>query len=148
MDALQNILTHAHSGLRYLILILLIVSIYTSLTKKGNDSFSASDLKTYMFTMIFTHVQFLIGMALFFITGRYKISGEVMKDSIARFYAVEHTAMMILAVILITIGYSKSKKADTVAGKHKSIALFYSIALVIILAAIPWPFRGLGASWF
>ncbi len=98
--------------------------------------------------MSFTHLQFLIGMALFFITGRYKISGEVMKDSIARFYAVEHTTLMILAVILITVGYSRCKKAQTVSAKHKAISIFFGIALVLILAGIPWPFRGLGAEWF
>lgn len=142
------ILQHAHSGLRWIILILLLVSLYTSLTKRSNDQFTASDMKTYLFTMTFTHVQFLIGLILLFISPKVRFSAEMMKDSMLRFFSMEHTVMMIAALILITIGYSKSKRKDTVAAKHKTITIFYGIALVIILAAIPWPFRGLGTGWF
>lgn len=142
------ILQHAHSGLRWIILILLLVSLYTSLTKRSNAEFTASDMKTYLFTMTFTHVQFLIGLILLFISPKVRFSGEMMKDSMLRFFSMEHTVMMIAALILITIGYSKSKRKDTVAAKHKTITIFYGIALVIILAAIPWPFRGLGTGWF
>lgn len=142
------ILQHAHSGLRWIILILLLVSIYTSLTKRSNTDFTASDMKTYLFTMTFTHVQFLIGLILLFISPKVRFSGEMMKDSMLRFFSMEHTVMMIIALILITLGYSRSKRKDTVAAKHKTITIFYGIALVIILAAIPWPFRGLGTGWF
>lgn len=146
---MQNILIHAHSGLRWIVLILLLVSIFGSFTKRKNTAFSDSDKKSYMFTMIFTHIQLLLGAILYFISDKVVFNAETMKNAFSRFYAVEHSTMMVLAVILITIGYSRSKKADTVNAKHKAISIFYTIALLLILAAIPWPFReGLGGSWF
>jgi len=146
---MYNILQHAHSGLRWIILILLLVSIFGSFTKRKKSSFSDSDKKTYLFTMTFAHIQVLLGAILYFISPKVQFTAGMMKDAFARFYAVEHSSMMLVAIILITIGYSRSKKADTVNGKHKAISIFYTIALLVILAAIPWPFReGLGGSWF
>lgn len=145
---MYSILQHAHSGLRWIILILLLVSLYNSFTKRNNSEFSASDMKTYLFTMTFTHVQFLLGLILLFISPRVQFTEGWIKDSVLRFFGMEHTAMMIIALILITLGYARSKRKDTVAGKHKVISIFYGIALLIILAAIPWPFRGLGSGWF
>lgn len=144
-----GILQHAHSGIRWIILILLIVSIIGSFTKRGNTSFTDSDKKSYLFTMIFTHIQVLLGAILYFLSPKVQFTAETMKNAVMRFYAIEHSTMMLLAIILITIGYSRSKKADTVNGKHKAISIFYTIALLLILAGIPWPFReGLGAGWF
>jgi hypothetical protein len=55
---------------------------------------------------------------------------------------------MIIAIILVTIGHAKAKRASEPAKKHKTILLFYAIGLILILASIPWPFRQLGAGWF
>ncbi len=72
-----------------------------------------------------------------------------MKVTILRFFAVEHTLGMVIAIALITIGYSKSKKAETDEKKFGKIGVFYLIALILILVSIPWPFRtALGAGWF
>ena len=68
--------------------------------------------------------------------------GTVMKDSLLRFSSVEHPLIMIIAVILITIGFSKHKKKETGNAKFKTIAIFYAIALILILSRIPW------GSWF
>ena len=73
----------------------------------------------------------------------------MMKDALYRFFTVEHSLMMTIAMVLITIGHAKSKKKENDTAKFKTIAVFYTIALVLILAAIPWPFRtALGAGWF
>jgi hypothetical protein len=64
-----------------------------------------------------------------------------MKNSYARFFAVEHISMMLIAIILIHIGRSKTKKAISDISKHKTSFWFYFIALILILASIPWPFR-------
>ena len=64
--------------------------------------------------------------------------GEIMKDSNLRLYAIEHPFINIVAVILITIGFSKHKKATTSTGKFKSIAILYTIGLLLILSRIPW----------
>ena len=64
-----------------------------------------------------------------------------MGDSFKRFWMVEHLTGMLIAIILITLGYSKMKKGSDEQGKNKSIKVFYTIALIIILLTIPWPFK-------
>ncbi len=71
-----------------------------------------------------------------------------MKDSVMRFFAVEHILMMLIALVLITMGHVKAKKSTESSAKFKHIIVFFGIALILILAAIPWPFRDLGAAWF
>jgi cytochrome bd-type quinol oxidase subunit 1 len=77
-------------------------------------------------------------------------SEAMMKSSTHRFWAIEHMVGMLLGAILITIGWSKAKKAIENAAKFKKIAVFYTIGFIIILATIPWPFREMfeGRSWF
>jgi len=71
-----------------------------------------------------------------------------MENALLRFYTVEHMSMMIVAIILITIGFSTAKRLEDAVAKHKRVAIMYGIGLVIIIASIPWPFRELGAGWF
>jgi membrane protein DedA with SNARE-associated domain len=71
-----------------------------------------------------------------------------MKDSLLRFFLVEHIGLMIIAVILVTIGYVKSDRVADEFKKNKQILVYYSVALLLILVSIPWPFRGLGTGWF
>ena len=68
----------------------------------------------------------------------------------ARFRALEHPLGMIIAILLITIGYGKIKRADTDAAKFRALKIFYGLALLLILISIPWPFReGMaGYGWF
>ena len=76
--------------------------------------------------------------------------GEVMKNPTDRFFAVEHLAGMLIAIILMHIGKALGKKDLPHRTKHRRTALFYVLALLIILASIPWPFREIGADrgWF
>lgn len=73
-----------------------------------------------------------------------------MKNGVLRFFAMEHALMMIIAWLLVHVGRSMVKRADTDAQKHKRSLLFFGLALVIILAMIPWPFRqvGIARQWF
>jgi membrane protein DedA with SNARE-associated domain len=72
-----------------------------------------------------------------------------MKSPLLRFYGMEHLAGMLIAIVLVTIGHSKSKKATESSDKFKAIKFWYVLALILILAFIPWPFRTvLGAGWF
>lgn len=141
-------LLHAHSGLRWIVLILLIFAIVNAISKKGKGLYTEGDRKLNLFTMVFFHVQFLIGLGLYFISPIVNFTEGFMKDSVRRFFGMEHTLLMVIAFILITIGHSKSKKAENAVQKNKYIVLFYGIALVLILAGIPWPFRELGRGWF
>ncbi len=97
-----------------------------------------------LFALIVTHIQFLIGLLLFFVSpsGMKSVSdkgmGAIMKDSTLRLYVVEHPMVMILAVVFITIGYSKHKKKLVSKPKFKVLAIFYTIALVLLISRIPW----------
>jgi hypothetical protein len=113
---------------------------------RSNAPYTDGGRKLNLFTMISMHVQLLIGLALFFMSD--KVNFSQMKDAMYRFFSVEHTTMMLIAILLVTIGHSKSKKATEEAKKHKTIFIFYGLALLLVLAAIPWPFRGWGNGWF
>lgn len=145
---MYNGLLHAHSGLRYVVLALLLVAIFNAFSKKKNSAWTAKDKKITLFAMIFTHIQLLIGLVLYFISPKVSFSEGFMQNDMLRFYAVEHLSLMIVAIALITIGYSKAKKAASDRKKFSAVATFYLIGLILILAAIPWPFRDLGAGWF
>ncbi|MCG8330871.1 MAG: hypothetical protein MI974_24470 [Chitinophagales bacterium] len=144
-------LTHAHSGLRWLVLLFLLLAIISAYRAwKGGGSLS----KMPLFALIVTHIQMLIGFVLYFIgisnESNLKISfmDGFMKNAITRFYTIEHLILMLIAIVLITVGYSKAKRKATEEAKGKTTFTFYLIALILILLAIPWPFRGLGAGWF
>ncbi len=139
----MNILLHAHSGLRYVVLALLLAAIFTAYTKWQKAE--QGDSKVYLFALIATHTQLLIGLILFFLS--QKVNFDLIKEKVFRFYSIEHGFMMIIAVILITVGRVRSKKLEG-ADKHRTVLYFYAMALIIILAAIPWPFRNLGAGLF
>lgn len=151
---MDNILLNVHSILRWVILVLLLVAIFKSLGA-GNKTFDAGHKKTGMFLTIACDIMLLIGLYQW-ATGGYGLKaiqangmGAVMKDSTMRFFAVEHIMMMVIAIILVHVGKSFGKKNIADAKKHKKTALFYILALIVMLAAIPWPFReaGMGRGW-
>ena len=139
-------LKSAHSGLRWVALILILWAIYNAFTSK---EFNKREKLVNLFSMVILHLQLIMGLILYFISPKVKFFEGWMKDAVYRFYGMEHLAGMLIAVVLITIGYSKSKRAKTAAEKFKPIKIFYLIGLIIILASIPWPFRAnLGGAWF
>ncbi len=136
-------LTHSHSGLRWILLILLILTIVSVFGKRnGQTPFTEGDRKLSLFTLIAAHLQAVLGLGLYFMSVKVEFSSNTMSNSVFRFFTVEHTVMMLIAIILITLGYGHAKK-----GNAKRVFLFYLIALLVILVAIPWPFRELGAGW-
>jgi len=134
----------------------LVASIFISFTKwRGNKPFTKGDKMTYLMALIFCHIQLVIGIVLFFVTKDMLnvISaaggmGAVMKNAPLRFVVVEHSILMILAIIFITIGYSTAKRAATDVAKHKKTFIFYLIGFILIMVSIPWPFRIAGYGWF
>lgn len=140
-------LVHAHSGLRWIALILLLASVVVAISKwQGNSGYTEGNRKLYLFTLIAVHTQLLIGLVLYFISP--KVDFGLMSEKLYRFYTVEHTAGMLIAIVLITIGYSRSKRATDTVLKQRHISIFYGLGLLLILASIPWPFRITGAGWF
>lgn len=132
-----------HSYWAYLVLLILILATFNALIKFfGKKEYTAKDFRISLFTLIVSHIQLLIGLLLYFMSPNglksITINGMGGLSSFARLLALEHPIMNILALILITIGYSKHKKKLTSAPKFKTLAIFYSIALVLILSRIPW----------
>jgi len=133
-----------HSYWAYLFLLLLVVSTFNALIKYfGNKEFAAFDFRVSLFTLIVTHIQLLLGIVLFFAADYISLigemgMGEIMKNSLLRSNIIEHPLTMIISVILITAGYSKHKKKLTSKPKFKILSIFYTIALILVLAKIPW----------
>ncbi|MEM8567235.1 MAG: cytochrome B [Bacteroidota bacterium] len=145
----MEILKHTHSGLRWLVLISLVIAIVNAFGKmNGLNAFTARDKKYGLLALIFSHLQFSLGLVLYFISPRVVFSGAVMKDSVLRFFLVEHVCLMTTAVLLITLGYSKSKRAALDSKKFKTTFWFFLIGLILILIGIPWPFQNYGTGWF
>lgn len=61
-----------------------------------------------------------------------------MKEPLQRLYVLEHPLTMIIAVVLITVGYARAKRLQDDKKRFRSIAIFYSLALILILSRIPW----------
>lgn len=140
---LYQYINSVHSLCAYVVLIVLFLSTINALagffTKK---EFTVKDLRLSLFTLIFSHIQLLLGLLLYAVTPRliaWQMGAKiVMKDSLLRQLLVEHPLMNIIAVTLITIGWVKHKKQTTNRGKFGKIAIFYTIALVCLLSMIPW----------
>lgn len=138
-----NVVKMLHSYWAYLVLIILVLATVNALIKTfGGKEYSAKDFRISLFTLIVSHIQLLIGLVLYFVSPRFELwselGGGVMGNSLARLYLVEHPLINIIGVTLITIGYSKHKKKLTSGNKLKTIAIFYTIALVLFLSRIPW----------
>ena len=141
----MEIINHLHSGLRWVALILLIWAIANAFSAKH---FEKKHKLINLFAMVTLHIQLVIGLIQYFTSAKVQFSTDWMQNPLLRFYGMEHLAGMLLAIILITIGYSKAKRKVNDADKFKVIRLFYSIGLIIILLSIPWPFRAnLGGGW-
>ncbi len=133
-----------HSYWAYLVLTVLIIAAINAIVGYvSNKEYGATNFRIALFTLIVSHIQLLIGIVLYFLTPYFRAFSEVgmggvMKDSILRLYLVEHPLIMIIAVVLITMGYSKHKEKLTSKPKFKLLAIFYSIALTLMLSRIPW----------
>ncbi len=144
---MYNIVKHLHSGLRWIVLLAIIYAIYDAYTKwKSNTAFNNDTRKAPFLAFNFTHLQALVGLVIYFLSPRIVFGPGWMKDSIMRFFAIEHPLMMLIAITLITIGYIKGKKGLP-GGSFKTIFWYYLIAILIMLATIPWPWMKYGTGW-
>lgn len=135
----------AHSGWAYVALIILIIAVINSfIGLSAKNPFTAKDRRISMFGLLAAHIQFLLGLALYFTSPN---GFQMLKAGIGnlspefRLLALEHPFTNLIGVILITIGWSRHKRvADE--KKFKSIAIFYTIGLIALLSMIPW------SRWF
>ena len=128
-----------HSGWAYLALLLLVFAVVNSfMGMSSKRQFTAKDRKIALFGLIATHIQLVVGLILYFISPLGSAVFGQMKDAALRLTSLEHPLTNIIAIVLITIGWSKHKKGETNSAKFKSIAVFYGIGLTLILSRIPW----------
>lgn len=139
---MYEFILQAHSGWAYVALIIIVIAVinaYIGLSAK--NPFTPKDRRISLFALLAAHVQFVLGLALYFTSpnGLQKIQAVGMggMSAIDRLLALEHPLVNLIAITLITIGWSKHKRsADET--KFKTIAIFYSFGLVLLLSRIPW----------
>lgn len=136
---MYEIIQKAHSGWAYLVLITLVIAVVNALIGRNSQKeFSAQDRKIALFALIATHLQLVFGFVIYFISPLGMASLGQMSDKALRLTSLEHPLINIIAIALITIGWSKHKKAADSQAKFKSIFLFYGLGLLLILSRIPW----------
>ncbi|MBK7226818.1 MAG: hypothetical protein IPH96_15940 [Saprospiraceae bacterium] len=138
---MYTFIKEAHSGIAYLLLLpLVLIVLFAAYSFFTKQAFTDRHKKFALVGLIVTHLQILLGLIIYFISplGMSNFSGESMKSSTMRLYILEHPLMMIIAAVLITIGYSRAKRLIVDSSRHKAILIFYGIALIFILSRIPW----------
>lgn len=151
-----QIILQAHSIIRYLILIVLIAAIYYAFQgRKNGIAYAGNTKKTGLYTMILCDLQLVLGLILngYYIYMNSKFKPGKIKHMLGendfRFFTIEHGLMMIIAIVLIHLGYFKAKKAQSEITANNSQFKWFLAAPIIILIAIPWPFvPGYGRPWF
>ena len=140
---MYEIIQKAHSGWAYLVLITLLVAFVNSLMKRTSQKeFTPQDKAISLFALIATHMQLVLGLLVYFVSPFGLAAFGQMSDKTLRLTSLEHPLVNIIAIVLITIGWVKHKKAADSQSKFKSIALFYGLGLLLILSRIPW------SMWF
>ena len=142
---MYSILIALHSLFRWFVLISLLYAIFLAYRGWFSEKpFTSRDNIIRNVTTILAHIQLLIGIGLYFISPimdhfmhNFK---EAVHQSDVRFFGMEHSILMLIAIIVITIGSSMAKRKPTDKSKFKTMAIWFTIALIIILIAIPWPF--------
>lgn len=143
MNSIYNTVLHIHSYWAFLVLLVLLFAAVNAIAKFfGNKPFGAMDLRISLFGLITSHIQLLIGIVLYFVSPRFtqwsEMGSEVMHSPLLRLYLVEHPLMNIIAIALITIGWSKHKKETTDKRKFGKIGLFYLLGFLFLLSRIPY----------
>jgi hypothetical protein len=138
-----TILLNIHSILRWIVLVLIIITIVKSLAGwiKNYDYLPLDD-RFALFTLIFVHTQLILGFILYFTSPLVSLGlqdmSAAMKNPVLRFWVVEHLVGMLVSIALITIGRVASKKKSESKTKHRTIFIYFTIGLIVMLAVIPW----------
>ena len=139
----MDIIISLNTNLEYLALIFLVVATLNAcwglISKR---SFGIKDLRLSLFTLIFSYIQMLIGIATYFVSDYFSAwengMGAVIRDSNLRMYLIQRPITNILAIVLITMGWSLHKKASVDRKKYFRIAVFYAIGLLLLFSRISW----------
>ncbi len=137
---MYNIFKHAHSGIMWIVLLLMVIAVIMSFIKifTSNDNSKTGFYKYLRTTKHIVYLQAILGIVLLFISPMVHFSSGMMKNADLRFHAVEHPLMMLIAVGFISMGLFYSKKKSTAKSKNTTVFIFYLIGLAIMLYMIPW----------
>jgi len=134
-----------HNLIRWAVVVFGLWTLLSALTGViGKRNYTSFDSSGNFLFMLSCDIQLVLGLILYFVNSwfdRLKDLGNNMKDANSRFFTMEHALLMIIAWILVHVGRVSVKRAVTPAAKHKRSLVFFTLAILIILAAIPWPFR-------
>jgi F0F1-type ATP synthase membrane subunit c/vacuolar-type H+-ATPase subunit K len=150
----MNAVNIIHNILRWAVLLFGLLAVIKAIGGVASrKNYTNADNKTSLLFMIFCDVQLVLGLILYFGGDWFNMlksnTADVMKNSATRFFAMEHIVMMIIAWVLVHLGRSMVKRADVDVQKHKRSLIYFGVAIIIILAMIPWAFRsGIGRPWF
>jgi hypothetical protein len=132
-----------HSGWAYVAILILVLAVFNALSGYlSKREFKAKDRSISLFALIASHIQLVIGFIVYFISPKGLDAMGEMDNAELRLTALEHPLINVLAIVLITIGWSRHKKAMVSDLKFKSILVFYGLGLILILSRIPWK------AWF
>ena len=141
---MYSVIKILYSYWSYLVLLVLIYAIFNALMGKikGKD-FESKDLRISLFGLIFSHFQLLIGLMLYSVSPLLnqwsKLSiVNLMSNRQIRFYLVEHPSLNIIAIVLITVGWSVHQKQSDPGKKFLRIAIFYGLGLLLTVMRIHW----------
>jgi hypothetical protein len=145
---MYSILLPLHSLIRWFVLVSLIFAIYRAYRGwLGKKAYTKFDERIRIITATIAHVQLVAGLWLYFISPIVSYFLHNFKESMhergIRFFGMEHITMMLIAITFITIGSAKAKRKTTDRDKFKTMAVWFTISLLMILSSIPWSFSPL-----
>jgi hypothetical protein len=137
---MYEVLLRIHSLTPYLFILLMLLVLIMAFVGFNKGRFSGALKSLARVGLILAHIQLLMGIIMLAMQTAVFSNGmgTLMKDAALRLKYIEHPFTMILAVALITIGFSRSKRADTDKKKARNILIFYAIGLLFILSRIPY----------
>tara|TARA_B110000003_G_scaffold226607_1_gene227613 strand:- start:2903 stop:3337 length:435 start_codon:yes stop_codon:yes gene_type:complete len=137
------VLKTVHSYWAFLVIITLTFIVINSIISKfSGRAFNTKDLRISLYGLIFSHIQVLIGLILYFVSPWFdqfsQLGMSIMKNAESRLYLIEHPLINIIAILLITLGWSLHKRQSDSSKKFLRIGLFYGLGLIFLLSRIPW----------
>ncbi len=147
-----TLLNSIHNIMRWAVLLFGVLALFTGMRGLGGKrDFTLGDKRTALYFLIACDIQLLLGLSLYFMKGYHRVfsggaMGEVMKNQPMRFWSVEHITGMLIAIILVHVGYAGTKGSRPHASKFRRLFWCTFIALLIIAVTIPWPFRAPGVA--
>ena len=147
---LYNVVLELHSIFRWIVILTALFALIRAVTGLSfNRGYMAMDNRAGLWYTMALDIQVLLGIILYFFlspttTLALQNFGSVMSSNTGRFFSLEHVVMMVIAVVVAHVGRSLAQRAPTPAQKHRRSLIWFTISLLIILAAIPWPFLSYG----